>query len=292
MTEGTQHIRASRMRIPRTRGALSGLLLIVLGAWAGVVAFIAPYFDLAYTPAPNSAWYWTAARGYLEVAPGAAAFLGGLLLLMSASRATTSFGGWLAAVGGAWLVVGPSLAGFAGIGIGVPDPTSSTGARAAEQLLFFYGVGAAILFVAAGALGRLSVHSVRDVRAAERRAAAEEAALAEGRRLAEEQAVRDREAAAARDRDAAATRPAEPVDGAAGGYRGDQPTAAYPAAPAAPAAETGRHQHPTGEPGGYPAGDPGGYPAGDPGGYRPAEQQTKEPHHWWSRHHRRVGSTP
>ena len=48
--------------------------------------------------------------------------------------------------------------------------------RAAETLLFFYAVGAAIMFFAALALGRLSVLSLRDVRAAEQRIAAEQAA--------------------------------------------------------------------------------------------------------------------
>jgi hypothetical protein len=86
---------------------MSGVLLVIAGAWAALVPFIGPYFNLAYTPAPIEAWYWTAARGWLEVLPGAAAFLGGLLLIVSASRVVTIFGGWLAAAGGAWLVVGP-----------------------------------------------------------------------------------------------------------------------------------------------------------------------------------------
>src|SRR5438876_1264382 len=98
-------IRASRFRVPRTRGAASGALLVLLGAWAALAPMIGPYFNLAYTPAANSAWYWTAARGWLEVLPGLVVILGGLLLLASASRAVTMVGGWLAAAGGAWLVV-------------------------------------------------------------------------------------------------------------------------------------------------------------------------------------------
>jgi hypothetical protein len=168
-------IRASRRRVARTRGALSGLLLVILGAWAGVAPFIGPYFDLAYTPQPNDAWHWTAARGWLEVAPGAAVFLGGLILLASASRPMTLFGGWLAALGGAWLIVGPPLAGPLNLDLGSPDPTRSSNIQALTSLLFFYAVGAVILFFASVALGRVSVLSVRDVRAAERRAEAEEA---------------------------------------------------------------------------------------------------------------------
>jgi Na+-transporting methylmalonyl-CoA/oxaloacetate decarboxylase gamma subunit len=180
-------IRASRFRVPRTRGATSGALLLVLGAWAALVPLIGPYFDLAYTPAPNDAWHWTAARGWLEVLPGCVAFLGGLLLLVSASRVVTSFGGWLAAAGGSWLIVGPPLADAMDINLGSPDPTSSTSVQALQSLLLFYGVGAVILFLASLALGRLSVHSVRDVRAAERRVAEEQAAEAAAMAQAREQ---------------------------------------------------------------------------------------------------------
>ena len=42
------------LRIPRSRGALSGVLLVLLGAWGGVIAFVGPYFHYAYTP--DSAW--------------------------------------------------------------------------------------------------------------------------------------------------------------------------------------------------------------------------------------------
>jgi hypothetical protein len=195
----TASVRASRLRVPRTRGALSGALLLVLGAWAGLVAFIGPYFDFAFTPAPDDAWRWTAARGYLEVVPAAAAFVGGLLLLLSASRVTTSLGGWLGAAGGAWLIVGPPLATFLNIDLGTPDPSSSTGVQSLETLFYFYGIGAAILFVASLALGRLSVHSLRDIRAAERRAATEaaerraatEAAAGQARHTADEPTATD-----------------------------------------------------------------------------------------------------
>jgi hypothetical protein len=171
-------IRLSKMRVPWTRGATSGVLLIILGAWAAIVPFIGPYLNFAYTPATNTAWHWTAARGWLEVAPGAAAIAGGLLLLASTNRAVAIAGSWLGIAGGAWLIVGPSLADVLDQGIGTPDPTSSTNVQALEELFFFYGVGALILFFAATALGRLSVQSVRDVTAAEQRAARTETTAA------------------------------------------------------------------------------------------------------------------
>jgi hypothetical protein len=182
-------IRLSRMRVPWTRGATSGALLIILGAWAAIVPFIGPYLNFAYTPATNTAWHWTAARGWLEVAPGAAAIAGGLLLLASTNRAVAIAGSWLGVAGGAWLIVGPSLADVLDQAVGTPDPTSSSNVQALEELFFFYGVGALILFFAATALGRLSVQSVRDVTVAEQRAARTETIAPPGPSAEGEQAA-------------------------------------------------------------------------------------------------------
>lgn len=173
-------IKLSRMRVPWTRGATSGSLLLILGAWAAFAPFIGPYLDFAYTPATNTAWHWTAARGWFELAPGATAFAGGLLLLVSTNRAVTIAGSWLGIAGGAWLIIGPALTDVLNQSIGTPDPTSSTGRQALEQLSFFYAVGALILILAATALGRLSVHSIRDAAIAEQRAAQADTAAAPG----------------------------------------------------------------------------------------------------------------
>lgn len=176
-------VQLSRMRVPWTRGATSGALLLIAGAWAAIVPFIGPYLDFAYTPATNTAWHWTTERGWFSVAPGAAAFAAGLLLLVSTNRVVTIAGCWLAIAAGAWLVVGPSLVGVLNQNIGTPDPTSSTGVRALEQLFFFYATGALILVVASTALGRLSVQTIGDVAAAEQRVTrAETAAAATGER--------------------------------------------------------------------------------------------------------------
>ena len=61
-------VRGGRMQIPPSRGAVSGFLLILLGAWGALIPFIGPYFNFAYTP--DQEWTWTAARGWLEVLPG------------------------------------------------------------------------------------------------------------------------------------------------------------------------------------------------------------------------------
>ncbi|MGO8979125.1 MAG: hypothetical protein ACLP70_13885 [Streptosporangiaceae bacterium] len=54
------------LRVPRSRGALSGVLLILLGLWGGLVPFVGPYFHYAYTP--DRAWDFTAGRVWLEPA--------------------------------------------------------------------------------------------------------------------------------------------------------------------------------------------------------------------------------
>jgi hypothetical protein len=163
--------RGGRMRMPRSRGAATGLLLVLLGAWGAVIPFVGPYIDFAFTP--DQAWVWTTARGWLEVLPGAVAALGGLLLLTSGNRATAMFGGWLAVLAGAWFVIGRSLAGLWAIGDpGVPVAVTDA-KRVVLELTYFSGLGAVIVFLGAIALGRLSLRSVRDVEYARRPVTAE-----------------------------------------------------------------------------------------------------------------------
>ncbi|MBF6100784.1 hypothetical protein IU510_22280 [Nocardia cyriacigeorgica] len=160
----------SRLRIPRSRGAVGGLVVLLLGIWGALIPFIGPYFDFTFTP--DDPWVWTAARGWLQVLPGVAAIVGGLLMLMSRNRVVASFGGWLSVAAGVWFVIGPVLADLLRLGdIGEPVATSDL-KRALLQLTFFYGLGALILFFAATSLGRLSVRSARDIAFAQREVAA------------------------------------------------------------------------------------------------------------------------
>jgi hypothetical protein len=161
MTDQRIRTRGGRLGMPRSRGAMSGLLLILLGAWGALIPFVGPYLDFSFTP--DQAWLWTDARGWLEVLPGAVAALGGLLLLVSSNRATAMLGGWMAVIAGAWFVAGRVLAGPLGIGeVGSPVAGDAT-KSAALELAYFYGLGALIVFLGAAALGRVSVRSVRDV---------------------------------------------------------------------------------------------------------------------------------
>ena len=43
---------------------VSGVLLILLGAWGAVVAFVGPYFHYAYTP--DKAWAYNSGRLWLS----------------------------------------------------------------------------------------------------------------------------------------------------------------------------------------------------------------------------------
>ena len=95
-------------RIPRTRGAVSGVLLILLGAWGGLAPFVGPYFRFAYTP--DKAWAYTSGRLWLSVVPGAAALLGGLLVTIASHRAVGCVGAFAAALGAPELARRPEFA--------------------------------------------------------------------------------------------------------------------------------------------------------------------------------------
>jgi hypothetical protein len=148
------------LHMPRSRGAVSGLLLIILGIWGALVPFVGHYFHFAYTPGPT--WTWSTARGVLEVFPGAVTAVGGFLLLVSGNRATAMFGGWLATIAGAWFVVGRELAPTLHIeDIGAPTAATDI-KRALLEIGYFSGLGALIVFLGGAVLARLSVRSVRD----------------------------------------------------------------------------------------------------------------------------------
>jgi hypothetical protein len=153
--------RPARPGMPRSRGAISGLLLVILGAWGALIPFVGPRFNFAYTP--DQDWAWSAARGWLEVLPGAAAVSGGLLLIIAGTRVSAMLGAWVAVLAGAWFVVGCQLAPLLGIG-SIGDPIAVTDRkRAALEISYFSGLGVLIVFVAGVALARTAVRLARDL---------------------------------------------------------------------------------------------------------------------------------
>src|SRR6202034_3059493 len=95
ITEGVS-VMAVVARVPRSRGGVSGVLLILIGAWGGLAPFVGPYFRFAYTP--DKAWAYTSGRLWLSIVPGAAALLGGLLVTGAAHRAVGCFGAFFGAL--------------------------------------------------------------------------------------------------------------------------------------------------------------------------------------------------
>ena len=149
------------LHMPRSRGAVSGLLLIILGVWGALIPFIGPYFHFAYTP--DQVWAWSTARAWLEVFPGATTAVGGFLLLVSGNRATAMFGAWLAVIAGAWFVVGRTLASPMRLG-DIGHPIAVTDAkRAVIEISYFSGLGALIVFLGGAVLARVTVRTLRDV---------------------------------------------------------------------------------------------------------------------------------
>src|ERR1700761_6068579 len=149
------------LHMPRSRGAVSGLLLIILGAWGALIPFVGPYFHFAYTP--DQTWAWSTARAWLEVFPGVTAVVGGVLLLISGNRATAMLGGWLAVIGGAWVVGGRTLASPLRLG-DVGQPIAATDAKhAVLEIAYFSGLGALIVFFGGAVLARVTIRTARDV---------------------------------------------------------------------------------------------------------------------------------
>jgi hypothetical protein len=139
-----------------SRGRGSGGLLMLLGAWGAVIPFVGPYFGYAYTP--DVTWTYTSGRLWLSILPGAAAFLGGLLIV--GSERGTAAGGLLAALGGAWFVVGQHVTAVFASSISPGSPATAAKAvfspatmKFLEGLGFYYGLGVVIVFLAAIAIG-------------------------------------------------------------------------------------------------------------------------------------------
>lgn len=157
-------------RIPRSRGGICGVLLIVLGLWGGLVPFVGPYFHFGYTP--DQTWYYSTGRLYFSIVPGAAAVLGGLLAAGTRSRGVGVTGGLLAALGGAWFVAGTSIVPHVltttfPVGSPIVSVAHQSLHSYLEQVALFTGIGILLVFMGALTMGRFSLVSIRDAEASE-----------------------------------------------------------------------------------------------------------------------------
>jgi hypothetical protein len=147
---------AGMFQMRRSRGLASGFLLVLLGLWGALIPFVGPYFHFAYTP--DTGWTYTTARLWLEILPGAAVFLGGVLLIIATSRYVALFGAMLAAAAGAWFVLGTTLSPLWNnhVTLGGSPASATVYMRIMEQLGFFSALGVVIVFIAGMAIGRIA----------------------------------------------------------------------------------------------------------------------------------------
>ena len=161
--------RRRRMAVPRSRGAASGVLLLILGLWGGLSPLVGPLFGYGF--GQDDAWRTTTDMLWLSFLPAAAVVVGALVLLISANRAGAAMGAWVALVGGIWFAVGPAFSllwDAGGPDAPIGRPLGDEGLRVTELIWSFYGLGVLTAAVAAFAFGRLATVSVRDVEAARR----------------------------------------------------------------------------------------------------------------------------
>jgi hypothetical protein len=154
------------------------LVILIAGVWGGLAPFIGPYWH--FVLGPDHAWHWTNARLYLSVLPGAAAAIGGLILLGWGPRLTGKVGALLGIAGGAWFAIGPDVSRLWHAGGQQGVPHGGKAAVAFEYLTFHTGLGVLIVAFAAFALpGVLTLRRGETVAAAGAGAAAGDV---EGRR--------------------------------------------------------------------------------------------------------------
>jgi len=155
-------------RIPRRRGAVCGLLLILLGLWGGLAPFLGPYLHFGYTP--DKTWLYNQGRLYYSIVPGAAVLLGGLLVAVTRNRGVGVCAGLLAALGGAWFGLGHTFTTIVikrSIAVGNPILWAGAGPDSVrayvETVTLFTGLGLLVVFVGAIAMGRLSMLAAGDL---------------------------------------------------------------------------------------------------------------------------------
>jgi hypothetical protein len=179
---------------------MSGLLIMILGVWGGLIPFIGPYFHYAF--GGYQTWHFTSERLWLNIVPGAVAVIGGFMLLTASTRVGGLTAGWLALAAGAWFAVGPVVSILWHHSIyAIGTPAGGHTRQMLEWLGYFYGLGVVIVALAAFAMGRYFSRPrvVTEAAAVADDAVADRGVVA-GRhgRAADRAAIADEEAVAAR----------------------------------------------------------------------------------------------
>jgi hypothetical protein len=111
-----RHEVAERRRVVAPRPAGLGflsLLIILVGAWGGIVPFVGPIFG--YRAGRSGSFAWTAPHVFLYLVPGAVAMAFGLVLLGSAIDRVGRVGvakglaALIVVACGAWFALGPAV---------------------------------------------------------------------------------------------------------------------------------------------------------------------------------------
>ncbi len=144
------------IQLARSTGVASGLLVLLLGAWGALVPFVGPYFGYAF--ASHATWVYDSNRLWLDVLPGGAAVIAGLLLVTASARRALIVGASIGFAAGAWFLAGPAVSGLWGHGAAAPigRPLGGQTRQAIELLGSFYALGGMILALVSFASGRLS----------------------------------------------------------------------------------------------------------------------------------------
>jgi hypothetical protein len=97
---------------PAARLGVAGVLILLTGAWGGIVPFVGPAFGYSADGSPS--WSWNLMHGLLWLAPGGAACFGAIMSFGLIARFTRGRGrigaaaaGLVVALSGAWFAIGP-----------------------------------------------------------------------------------------------------------------------------------------------------------------------------------------
>jgi hypothetical protein len=143
-------------QLSRSTGAMSGLLVLVLGAWGALVPFVGPYFGYAF--GTHATWMYDSNRLWLDVLPGGAAVIAGLLLMSASTRRAGIVAAWVGLAAGGWFLAGPAVSTLWGHGATAPigHPLGGQTRQAFELLGYFYALGGVIIALVSFAGGRFS----------------------------------------------------------------------------------------------------------------------------------------